>query len=187
MAAYHFVSDTHQRLKVLIIERLPWLLLGLVGGTAASFLVSHFEEILQQNIQLAFFVPMIVYMSDAVGTQTETIFVRDLTEHRANFYKYLWKEFYIGLSLGVILGVLIGLIAYLWLRDSLIALTVGVAMLVNVAIAPMLAIIIPEALFKEHRDPALGAGPFTTVVQDFVSLLVYFVVATVIIWHRVIF
>jgi magnesium transporter len=184
MAAFKLISDTHQRLKTLISRRLPWLLIGLVGGTAASFMVSSFENVLRENIQLAFFVPMIVYMSDAVGTQTETIFVRDLTEHRANFFKYIWKELYIGLSLGVILGVLIGVIAYLWLHDMPTALTVALAMFVNVTVAPVLALVIPEALFKEHKDPALGAGPFTTVVQDFISLFIYFVVATLILWHK---
>src|SRR3989344_3521534 len=122
------VSDTHQRLHSLISRRLPWLIVGLVGGILGSFLVSRFESILLDNISLAFFVPLIVYMSDAVGSQTETIFVRDLAEHKANFLKCLTKELFIGMYLGLILGVLVGVVAVLWLRDAGIALAVGLAM-----------------------------------------------------------
>ena len=180
MSKLNIVSDTHQRLRILIQERLPWLLTGLLIGTGASYFVSRFETVLAEKISLAFFIPVIVYMSDAVGTQTETIFVRDLTEHRANFGKYLKKELSIGLVLGLILGVSIGAIALLWLKDADVALTVGIAMGLNVSLAPLVATIVPEFIFKRHEDPALGAGPFTTVIQDSISLLIYFAVASVI-------
>lgn len=183
----NLISDTHQRLSVLIYRRLPWLVIGLLGGVVGSFLVSRYESILVENISLAFFLPVIVYMSDAVATQTETIFVRDLAEHRANFLKYLSKELFIGIYLGLILGVLMGLIAKIWLGNTEIALTVGIAMFINVLIAPVLALVMPEILFKERTDPALGAGPITTVIQDIVSLLIYFLVASLILWHKVIF
>jgi len=180
MTKLTLVSDTHERLKTIIRERLPWLISGLVIGTGASFFVSRFEAVLTEKISLAFFIPVIVYMSDAVGTQTETIFVRDLTDHRANFGKYLKKEFSIGLVLGLILGISVGVIAFLWLRDADLALTVGLAMGLNVSLAPLVATIVPEFIFKSHNDPALGAGPFTTVIQDSISLLIYFVVASII-------
>jgi len=54
-------------------------------------------------------------------------------------------------------------------------------MFLNTTIAPVIAVVIPEILSKENIDPALGGGPFTTVIQDFVSLLIYFLVATAII------
>lgn len=180
MTKFSIASDTHERLKTIIKERLPWLILGLVIGTGASFFVSRFEAVLAEKISLAFFLPVIVYMSDAVGTQTETIFVRDLTEHKANYGKYLKKELSIGLVLGVILGILIGIIAYLWLQDSDVALTIAIAMGLNVSLAPLVATIVPEFIFKSHYDPALGAGPLTTVIQDSISLLIYFTVASII-------
>ena len=174
------MSDIHQRLKKLVVERLPWLMIGLGIGFLTSIYISRFEEILAKNISLAFFIPIIVYLSDAVGTQTETIFVRDLTEHRANFLKYLKKEFSLGLVMGAVLGFMIGLFAFFWLRNLKLAMTVGLAMFINVMIAPVVATVIPELLFKERQDPALGAGPFTTVLQDFISLMIYFLVASVI-------
>jgi magnesium transporter len=51
-------------------------------------------------------------------------------------------------------------------------------MLINVTLAPLLAIIFPVILYRDHLDPALGSGPLATVAQDFLSLMIYFCVAT---------
>src|SRR3989338_8598653 len=138
-----YVSDVRERLKMLVVERLPWLAAGLGVGFLTSIYISNYKEILSKNISLAFFIPIIVYMSDAVGTQTETIFVRDLAEHRVNFLKYLKKEFSLGIVMGAILGLLIGIFAYIWLKDIRVASTVGLAMFINILIAPVTATLIP--------------------------------------------
>ncbi|KKR60131.1 hypothetical protein A2615_04960 [Candidatus Curtissbacteria bacterium RIFOXYD1_FULL_41_36] len=179
----HFAitDDVHQRTIILARLRLPWLIVGLTGGLAASFLVSKFEDVLAANLYLVFFIPVIVYLSDAVGTQTEVIYVRNLSTFKDNFAKYLAKEILVGGFLGAVLGVLLGLAAFAWLRSVETAITVGFAMFLNTTIAPVIAVVIPEILSKENIDPALGGGPFTTVIQDFVSLLIYFLVATAII------
>jgi magnesium transporter len=54
-------------------HRLPWLALGLLGAMASAMVVGAFEEEISKHILLAFFVPAVVYMADAVGTQTETV------------------------------------------------------------------------------------------------------------------
>lgn len=182
MAHFRLEDDTKERLSLLIEERIPWLLLGLVGGIIATLLVSYFEETLSQNISLAFFLPVIVYMSDAIGTQTENIYVRHLAKFKDTFLAYMAKEILIGLTFGAIFGLLLGLFAFFWLNQATVALTVGVAMLINGTIAPVMALIVPEIIFKEHKDPALGAGPFTTIVQNIISLSVYLLVATIIIF-----
>jgi magnesium transporter len=56
--------------------RMPWLALGLLGGMLAGGVASIFEESLKREVTLAFFLPLVVYMADAIGTQTETILVR---------------------------------------------------------------------------------------------------------------
>ena len=179
----HFVitNDVTQRVNLLVRSRLPWLVVGLMGGLVSSVLVSKFENILSTNLYLVFFIPVIVYISDAVGTQTETIYIRNLATFKDNFAKYLAKEILVGCFLGIILGAILGLVAFLWLGSAKAALTVSLALFINTIIAPVVAIVIPEILFKENFDPALGGGPFTTVVQDFISLLIYFLVATAII------
>lgn len=181
MIQYHLTDDSHEKLSALIKERLPWLLLGLCGGIIATILVSKFESILSSNISLAFFLPVIIYMSDAIGTQTENIYVRHLAKFKENFLQYLIKEVSIGLSFGLLFGLLLGVFAKMWLKSDLVALTIGLAMFINGSLAPIVALIVPEILFKEHKDPALGAGPFTTILQNLISLSIYLLVATVII------
>ena len=79
-------KDTHAHEAVLktsplthVKMRLPWLILGLFGGVAAAFVIGIFEETLADELILAAFIPAIVYMADAVGTQTEMLFVRALS------------------------------------------------------------------------------------------------------------
>lgn len=182
MLKYHLTDDSHEKVSALIEERLPWLLLGLTGGIIVIIIVSKFESILSNNISLAFFLPVITYMSDAIGTQTENIYVRNLAKFKDNFLKYLIKEVFIGLSFGVLFGLLLGLFAKLWIQSNQVAFTIGVAMFINGTIAPVVALIVPEIIYKEHKDPALGAGPFTTIVQNIISLSVYFAVATLVIF-----
>lgn len=182
MARYHIVDDAKERLSSLIEERLPWLVLGLFGGIVVTLLVSRFENILASNISFAFFLPVIVYMSDAIGTQTENIYVRNLAKFRDSFFEYFIKELAVGLVFGAIFGILLGAFAKLWLGSLNVALTVAIAMLINGIIAPIIALVVPELLFKEHKDPALGAGPFTTILQNLISLLIYLLVATLIIF-----
>lgn len=75
----HLIEDDIQEpVTHLVKNRLPWLFTGLFGGIVTSIIMSHFEKILAADIRLSFFIPVIVYMSDAVGTQTETIYVRHL-------------------------------------------------------------------------------------------------------------
>ncbi|MEX0622059.1 MAG: magnesium transporter [Candidatus Woykebacteria bacterium] len=172
-----------ERVDHLIEHRIPWLILGILGGFVATFVVSKYEAILSADVRLAFFIPIIVYLSDAVGTQTETIYVRVLSEKKKiNFYKYIIKESFVGLGLGTISGILLGIFANYWLTSSLIGLTIGITMVINLTFAPILAVLIPSILYKKHADPALGSGPVATIIQDVISLLVYFLVASFILF-----
>ena len=174
-------DDSKDNISLLLRSRLPWLVIGLIIGIIATIFIAGFEEILSENIALAFFLPVIVYMTDAIGTQTETIYVRFLSKYKDNFAAYILKEIMIGLVFGTIFGLLLFGFAFIWLHAIQIAMTVGITMFINACIAPVLALLIPEFIFKQHSDPALGAGPFTTVIQDLISILIYFTVAAIII------
>lgn len=179
---FHLEDDAKESFLSLIQARLPYLLVGLIGGIIATIIVSKFEHILAKNIALAFFLPVIVYASDAIGTQTQTVYIRNLAKFKDNFFKYLTKEFFVGITLGSFLGLLLGSFAWIWLGSKEVALTVGTAMVINGMIAPIVALVVTEVLFKKHEDPALGGGPFTTVIQDLLSLSIYLLVATLIIF-----
>ena len=174
------IDTVKYRTLQLVRLRLPWLILGLAGGMLATTIVSFFEGTLQRQLTLAFFIPIIVYMSDAVGTQTETLFIRSLSLRAVNMPKYLAKEIFVGLNIGAIIGILLFAFSYIWLKSLEISLIVSLAMFTNISVAMVIATVIPYSLFKLKKDPALGSGPFATVVQDIISLLVYFIIAVAI-------
>jgi len=87
-----YADDDIVPLKRLLGLRLPSLMIGLLLGIVLSFFASRFEAVLTKNIAVAFFIPFIVYMADAVGTQTQNIYSRDLKSGKANFKSYFLKE-----------------------------------------------------------------------------------------------
>ncbi len=174
----HILEMLTDRVAHLLRIRTPWLLLGLVGGMVATFIVSSFENALSQNLALAFFIPVIVYMSDAVGTQSQTLFIRALAVQKISLRRYMVKEFFVDIALGIILGLLVALFGVIWDKGGMVPLVVGVAMAINVVIAGAVAILISWILYRCKKDPAIGAGPFATVIQDILSLVVYFGVAS---------
>ncbi|HUQ84924.1 MAG TPA: magnesium transporter [Candidatus Limnocylindrales bacterium] len=175
-------DDEKEKVSLMIEHRLPWLVIGLVGGIALTLVSSKFEHLLSRNIGLTYFIPIIVYMADAVGTQTQTVYVRNIGKKGTHFLDYLFKEFILGIAMGGLFGVLAALFAFFAFKSVEIGVSVGFAMAATMSIAPIIALVVPAVLRKEHKDPAVGAGPFTTVVQDFLSLLIYFAIATVIIF-----
>lgn len=174
-------DDTKEDVGLLVERRIPWLFVGLLGGLLLTFISSKFESVLSENISLAFFIPIIVYMSDAIGTQAQTIFIRNSTKKQMRFVIYLVKEFSVGILIGSIFGLALGVLALVWFKSVDVAISVGLAMFVNMSTAPVIALFIAKFLQKEKTDPALGSGPFSTIIQDMLSLLIYFAISTLII------
>jgi len=155
-------------------DRLPWLLVGLLGSMAATFIVAGFEEALQSRVAIAFFVPGIVYLADAVGTQSEAIAVRGLSLSRQPLRHLLAGELRTGLLIGVTLALLALAPIWWWFGDAQLALAVAIALLAASACATTIGFALPWLLARSGRDPAFGSGPIATIVQDLLSLLIYF-------------
>jgi magnesium transporter len=110
-------------------DRLPWLLVGFLGSFLATFVMSRFEGLLEARLAVAFFVPGIVYLADAIGTQTEAIAVRGLSLSRASLRDLLAGELRTGLLIGAVLGVLSFPAVLLAFADVWLALAVALALL----------------------------------------------------------
>jgi magnesium transporter len=162
-------------------HRLPWLLLGLAGSTAAALLMAQFEEILTRNISIAFFVPGIVYLADAIGTQTEAIAVRGLSLSHAGIMHLLAGELRTGLLLGAILGTLAFGGAWVATGDARLSAAVALSLMVASALASAIGLILPWLFARLGQDPAYGSGPLATIIQDVLTLAVYLSVAAAII------
>lgn len=165
---------------ILAKRRLPWLFLGLLGGIFAAQIVNFFETSLEHHLILAAFIPLIVYMADAVGAQSQTLFIRSLAiDQGINLKKYLIKEIKTSFLMALILGILLSLIALIWLTSPLFGLILGISLFLTVIFSSLIAILIPWLLNNLKKDPALSSGPFATIIRDILSLVIYFSVATI--------
>ena len=161
-------------------KRLPWLILGLFGGVVAAFIVGFFEEALGAHLALVAFIPAVVYMADAVGAQTQIIFVRSLAlDRKLDFRKYIWREVRVNLFLALVLGIIISIVSLLWWKSSLLGIILGASIFLTILTAMAVAIFLPWLFFKFKYDPAIASGPFATVVRDILSLLIYFSLAQI--------
>ncbi|MGB9671016.1 MAG: magnesium transporter [Halothiobacillaceae bacterium] len=162
------------------LHRLPWLLLGLGGAILAAQIVGSFERQLSELVLLAFFVPGIVYLADAVGTQTETVVVRGLSLG-IPIRRVLRQEILTGLMIGLTLALVAWpVIGWLW-GDEKVALGVALSILAASSVASLVAMILPWVLDRLDVDPAFGSGPLTTVIQDLLSILIYFAIVTTVV------
>ncbi len=156
-------------------KRIPWLVLGLLGGVVAAFVVEFFENALKTHLILVAFIPAIVYIADAVGAQTQIIFIRSLAlNYQLNIKKYIWREVKVNILLALVLGSIIFVFALLWWKLFFLGAILGISILVTVFIAMIIAIFLPWLLLKLKCDPAVASGPFATVIRDIMSLLIYF-------------
>lgn len=161
-----------------IKKRLPWLIVGLLGGLLAAFIVNFFEGALSVHIILAAFIPLVVYMADAVGGQAQTLYIRSLALERSlSLRKYVLREIKVGLGLALILGFLIVLISFVWIKTAVVSLILGFSIFMTILVAMMVAILMPWIFSKKGLDPAIASGPFATVVRDVLSLIIYFGIA----------
>lgn len=172
-----YADDDTNSIPRLIRLRLPSILAGLVLGIALSVLFSKFEQVLEKDIRVAFFVPFVVYIAAAVGAQTQSIYTRDLKSGHASFHKYLLKETGVGIVLGIVSSLASVVITHTWFQDQILTFVVALAMLISVCVAPLVALVVTAALQLEHVDPAVGSGPIATVIQDTFTVLIYGFVA----------
>ena len=159
-----------------LYHRLPWLLVGLVGAMASAILVGSFEEELAANVVLAFFVPAVVYMADAVGTQTEAILIRGLAVG-VEVRDVLLRELVTGAITGVVIGAAFVPFVLIGWSDAGVAVAVGLALFASCSIATLVAMALPWLFQRLGADPAFGSGPLATVIQDLLSIAVYLAIA----------
>ncbi len=155
-------------------RRLPWLLVGLALSSAATALMAGFEEALQANIVIAFFIPALVYLADAVGTQTEAAAVRALSLHPRPLGRLLAGEVATGVLIGLPLGLLA--LAGVWFafQDLRVAAGVAVSLVAASTFASALGLSLPWLLSRLGTDPAFGSGPVATILQDVLTMGIYF-------------
>ncbi len=162
--------------------RLPWLILGLVGGLAAASIMGGFEEALTQFPELFFFTPLIAAMAGNVGVQSSAIIVQGLANDniRGSMFNRMFKE--IGLSIvnGVILAILIFVFGFFFNYSINISITLSISLIIVIILASLIGTFVPLILDKNGIDPAVATGPFITTSNDIFGIFIFFYIAKVI-------
>jgi magnesium transporter len=173
-------SATEAAIPTRFWHRMPWLLVGLAGAFLSVDIVGSFEEELRREVSLAFFIPGIVYLADAVGTQTEALIIRGLPLG-ISIRRVFLKELVTGLLVGIALAAVFFPLALWRWGETDVSLAVALSLLGACSIATAVAMLLPWALQRSGLDPAFGSGPLATVVQDLLSIVVYLAVASAIV------
>jgi len=162
-------------------HRLPWLIVGLAGALLSAIVVGAFDRQLQQEVLIAFFVPGVVYIADAVGVQTTALVVRGLSVG-VSIRRTAVREAITGVLVGLLLGcIALPAVLLLW-GNAEVAWAVSVALFAASSFATVIAMALPWLIHRLGKDPAYGAGPLSTVIQDLLSLVIYFFTASVIVF-----
>ncbi|MEX1220419.1 MAG: magnesium transporter [Solirubrobacterales bacterium] len=160
-------------------HRLPWLLVGLLGAMVSALIMGAFEQTLEANVLVALFVPAIVYMAGAVGSQTQTVLIRAFAIG-VTTREILVRELITGLFMGLLIGgTFLGFAVLVW-GDVSIAIAVAIALFASATVAVAVALALPTFFQKLGLDPAFGSGPLATLIQDLLSISTYFAAVIII-------
>jgi len=159
--------------------RLPWLLIGLIGGILGAIVLGSHEQTLAKVTELAFFIPLIAAMAGNVGVQSSSIVVQSIASGVKDLEttsRRLLKEVSVAMVTAAIFAALI--FAYNLIRqgDMDLTYTVSLSLFIVILFASFFGTVIPLVLNRFKIDPALATGPFITTMNDIVGLLIYLLI-----------
>lgn len=167
--------ESNDNIFELTRARLPWLIIGMVGGILGAKIIGIFD--LENNFELAFFIPLIAAMGGNVGVQSAAIVVQGLANNNLqsnNISNKLIREFGVGLLNGIICSMIILFVTIILGFSFALSITVSISLLSVIIFAAIFGTFIPLILNKNNIDPALATGPFITTVNDILGLIIYF-------------
>lgn len=175
-------SDVEEDDDVWILSkaRLPWLIIGVMGGLLGAYFISFYEDDLKLVPMMAFFIPLITATGGNVGIQSSSLVVQSLATRNAfkdTLLTRLMKVLFVAVVNGIILAIIVFGIVMFSKSDQAIALTVSIALFSVVLLASFMGTVTPLLLDRFGINPALASGPFITTANDLLGLVVYFAVA----------
>ena len=164
--------------------RLPWLILGLLGGLGSVFILESFEEIMASESlrALFFYTPLIAAMAGNVGVQSSAIVVQGLANDliKGSVLRRLIKEVSLTILNGIILSLIIIIFGHFVNQPIEMSLTISVSMMCVIIVAALIGTAVPIILDKANIDPAIATGPFITTGNDVIGILLFFYIAKII-------
>ena len=161
--------------------RLPWLILGLVGGLGSVFILEGFEGFMNHpsHKALFFFTPLIAAMAGNVGVQSSAIIVQGLANDvvKGSLLNRLFKEVGLGLINGGALALLVILFGVATQQPTDVSLTIALSMLCVIIVSALIGTFVPIVLNRNGIDPAIATGPFITTSNDIFGIFLFFYIA----------
>ena len=161
--------------------RLPWLILGLVGGLGSVFILEGFEGFMNHpsHKALFFFTPLIAAMAGNVGVQSSAIIVQGLANDvvKGSLLNRLFKEVGLGLINGGALALLVILFGVATQQPTDMSLTIALSMLCVIIVSALIGTFVPIVLNRNGIDPAIATGPFITTSNDIFGIFLFFYIA----------
>lgn len=157
--------------------RFPWLLCNLAGGLLAALLSGLFKADLQKAVALALFVPVVLALAESVSTQSVSLALQVLHGQPVSWRMLgprLGREFFTGLLLGSACGALVAAVAWIWLGQAAVVVSLLGGVVGGVAGAAVLGLTVPSLLRLFALDPHIAAGPLALAFSDLLTLLIYF-------------
>ena len=173
--------DVDDSIFELTRARLPWLIVGLIGGIGAAFVMGGFDEILVQHKILFYFTPLIAAMAGNVGVQSSAIIVQGLANDvvKGSLLKRLIKELGLSLINGLIFGLLTIIFGLIIDQPIELSLVISLSMLCVIVVAALIGTSVPIILEKRGIDPAIATGPFITTSNDIFGIFLFFYIAKI--------
>jgi magnesium transporter len=162
-------------------QRMPWLLVTLIGGLGISEIIARFDGVLSSDLVLAGFIPIVMGMEGNVGIQSATLTVRNIATGRLDgrIGSVLLGEAISGLAMGVVFGLLIGGYCVIRYHSFAVAGAVAIAIITGMSTAALVGTAVPLTMRRLGIDPAIATGPFVTTAMDGLGLSIYLGIAAV--------
>ena len=161
--------------------RLPWLILGLIGGLGGVFILEGFEGFMNHpsHKALFFFTPLIAAMAGNVGVQSSAIIVQGLANDvvKGSLLNRLFKEVGLGLINGGALAFLVILFGVATQQSTDVSLAIALSMLCVIIVSALIGTFVPIVLNRNGIDPAIATGPFITTSNDIFGIFLFFYIA----------
>lgn len=162
-------------IRTLTRARLPWLLIGMMGGMVSANIIGVFD--ITDRPQMAVFMPLIAAMGGNVGVQSAALVVKALANQSVldeSLWQKLAKELGVGLLNGLVCSSIIFAVSLLFQIDFTLSITASIALFCVIIFASFFGTWIPMTLNRFKIDPALATGPFVTTLNDIFGLIIYF-------------
>lgn len=181
LAGVNDVKETKESVFQTAKQRLPWLVLLTFLGMITATILGSFEDTLAKVALLAAFIPIISGMSGNTGTQALAVSVRSISTgeiQKENKFKHALHELGSGLISGLICSIILFTIIVVLYGQPLLATIVAISLTMAMTVGTTIGSLIPLFMDRIGIHPAVASGPFITTINDIVSMLIYFGLAT---------